>query len=52
MWIITGCCFLLPLHSEDKRDEETGYRRDTLTGTRLNRDELISHFGRDGIFKN
>ena len=52
MWIIMGCCFLPPLNSKDKRDDETGYRRDTLTGIQLNQDELISHFGRDGIFKN
>lgn len=51
MGTITGCCFLLPLNSEDKRDGRTGYRQDAITGIQLNQDELISYFGRNGIFK-
>lgn len=38
--------------SKDIKDGRTGYHQDIITGIQLNQDELISYFGRDGIFKN
>lgn len=42
---------LLP-NTKDEGDGRTGYHRDTRAGIQLPQDELISYFGRDGIFKN